>query len=45
MRAIEFYVKSVADVILEAKQSERGAMSAKFQEEFVELEDKGSSQE
>lgn len=43
MRAIEFYVKSVCDTILEAKNAQRGTMSAKFQEEFVEL-DKGAAE-
>lgn len=47
MRAIELYVKAVADTILEAKQSERGSAANKFKEEFIELdsENKAASAE
>ena len=39
MRAIELYLKSVADTILVAKQSEKHALSAKFTEEFIEVDE------
>ena len=39
MRAIELYLKSVADTILFAKQSEKNALSAKFTEEFIEVDE------
>lgn len=39
MRAIEYYVKCVADTIMEAKSSKRGA-AVKYQEEFIELDSK-----
>lgn len=38
MRAIEYYVKSVADVIMSAKSSQRGVLNAKYQEEFIEVD-------
>jgi len=38
MRAIELYVKAVANTIMESKQAERGAMAHKFKEEFMEVE-------
>jgi small subunit ribosomal protein S2 len=37
MRAIELYLSTVCDTILEAKQSEKNAVSSKFKEDFVEL--------
>lgn len=40
MRAIEYYVKTATDVILEAKNAQKGALSGKFQEEFVEVDNK-----
>lgn len=40
MRAIEYYVKTVADTILDAKNAQRGVMAGKFQEEFIELDAK-----
>lgn len=37
MRAIEYYVKTLADTILEAKNAQKGVVKGKFQEEeFVE---------
>jgi small subunit ribosomal protein S2 len=39
MRAIELYLKSVADTIVAAKQSEKNALSAKFKEEFIEVDE------
>lgn len=45
MRAIEYYVKSVADTILQAKSAERGVVAAKYQEEFIELDKEGSSEQ
>jgi len=41
MRAIEYYVKNVTQVILEAKNAQRGVMSGKYQEEFIELDRDG----
>lgn len=40
MRAIEYYIKCVAETILEAKSKERNALAGKFKEEFVELDHK-----
>lgn len=40
MRAIEYYVKTVTEVIMSAKSSQRGVLNAKFQEEFIEVEAK-----
>lgn len=37
MRAIEYYVKTVADVILNAKSGQKGSLAGKFQEEFIEV--------
>jgi small subunit ribosomal protein S2 len=42
MRAIEYYVKTVTETILEAKSSQRGVMNAKYQEEFIELNSSSS---
>jgi small subunit ribosomal protein S2 len=42
MRAIELYLRMVTDTILEAKQSEKNALTAKYKEEFVELNDDAS---
>ncbi len=39
MRAIELYLRSVTDTILAAKQSEKNALSAKFKEEFIEVDE------
>lgn len=41
-RAIEFYLKAVANTIIEAKASAKGATAAKFKEEFIELEAKNT---
>lgn len=38
MRAIEYYVKTFADTILEAKSAEKNALAGKYKEEFVELD-------
>jgi len=38
MRAIELYVRSVSDTILESKQAERSGLANKFKEEFIELD-------
>lgn len=38
MRAIDLYLQMVSDTILEAKQSEKNALSGKFKEEFIELD-------
>lgn len=43
MRAIELYLHSVTETILEAKKSERGAMVNKFKEEFIELNSNAAS--
>ncbi len=37
MRAIEYYVKTVADVILNAKSAQKGNLAGKFQEDFIEV--------
>jgi small subunit ribosomal protein S2 len=37
MRAIDLYLKSIAETILAAKQTEKNALAGKFKEEFVEL--------
>jgi len=37
MRALELYLRSFAETILESKQAERNAVSNKYKEEFVEL--------
>ncbi len=37
MRAIELYLQSMTETILEAKQSEKAAIQHKFKEDFVEL--------
>jgi len=42
MRAIEFYVRTMAETILDAKQSERNTLAGKYKEEFIEL-DKGTA--
>jgi len=39
MRAIELYVKTFADTIIESKNAEKTALVSKYQEEFVEVED------
>lgn len=46
MRAIDLYLRSVAETILAAKQNEKSALAGKFKEEFIELDDKtGTSTE
>lgn len=39
MRSITLYVSTVADIILKARESNKGLASKKFQEEFVEIEE------
>lgn len=39
MRAIEYYTKTVAEIISEAKNSQKGVVKGKFQEDFVEVVD------
>lgn len=36
-RAIEYFVKTFADIIIEAKNEKKGALAARYQEDFVEL--------
>lgn len=36
-RAIEYFVKTFSDIIIEAKNVSKGALVAKYQEEFVDL--------
>lgn len=43
MRAIELYLKSVTETILESKQSERNTTISKFKEDFIEIESKNAS--
>lgn len=38
MRAIEFYVRTFADTIIDSKNAEKSALVSKYQEEFVEVE-------
>lgn len=46
MRAIDLYLRSVAETILAAKQNEKSALAGKFKEEFIELDGKtGTSTE
>ncbi len=45
MRAIELYLRSVADTILEAKQSEKNALNTKYKEEFIELDKDSTASE
>lgn len=44
MRAIELYIKTVADTILEAKSHAKGALAGKYKEEFIELDSDNNSQ-
>jgi len=46
MRAIDLYLRSVSETILESKQSEKSALAGKFKEEFIELDsDNAASKE
>jgi small subunit ribosomal protein S2 len=45
MRAIEYYVKTVTQTILDAKNAQRGVISGKYQEEFIELDKEDASPE
>lgn len=38
MRSISLYVNTVADIILKARENNKGVVSKKYQEEFVEVE-------
>jgi small subunit ribosomal protein S2 len=44
MRAIDLYLKSVTETILESKQSEKNALVGKYKEEFIELDSNDSSE-
>lgn len=45
MRAIEYYVQTITNTILEAKNAQRGVVTGKFQEEFIELDSSDNSAE
>lgn len=45
MRAIEYYIKTVTSTILDAKNAQRGVISGKYQEEFIELDKEESAKE
>lgn len=45
MRSIEYFVKSMADTILQAKSNERAGLSGKYKEEFVEVAKEKTSDE
>lgn len=38
MRAIEYYVKTITHLILESKNTQKGILAGKYQEEFIEVE-------
>ena len=45
MRAIELYVKAIADTIIDAKQNERNATTNKYKEEFIEVDSDDTASE